>query len=168
MTKKELEHWYESLKAKQEETLEPVPALEPDEDDPNNSVFEGLDLNDPYFVELYSAQNPEISEYVNMLNQLNVFKEEEEYNLVKDLQDGFNKSLSKPLYDRLFEKLPEHVFWDIKTPLHKTMPKVLGKYNQMKPYQHNSFLDFKYDDEYFYRRSKNPNTDQHRRINRHY
>lgn len=85
MPKESLKQWYESLKEKQKETLEAVPALEADEDDPENSVLEGFDPNDPYFVELYCSSNPEVGSYLKLLNKMNVFKEEEEYNLIKDM-----------------------------------------------------------------------------------
>lgn len=127
-------------------------------------------MDDPYFMELYMKDHPEMGSYVHLLDKLNIFQEDEEYNLVKDMQDGFKKSLSKTTYDRLFDQLPEHVFWDIKVPRDPpqgTRPPI-GKYNPLKPYQYLSFLDFKYDDEYFYRRIHNPNLDEHKRINKHY
>jgi len=78
---------------------------------------------------------------------------------VSDLQRGFSKTLSKPEKDRLFDKLPEHVFWDVKVPLFNRPDMLINRFNPLKTYQYGSFLDFKYDDEYFFRRSMNPNTD---------
>lgn len=50
------------------------------------------------------------------LDKMDIFKNEK-YSVVKDLQSAFNSSLEKPMRKRLFEKLPDYVFWDIKVPL---------------------------------------------------
>jgi hypothetical protein len=89
---------------------------------------------------------------------LDVFQEGEEYSVVTDLRRGFSKSLAKPVRDQLLTN-----FWDIKKPIEARESHLeINTYNPMKPVQQRSFFDYKENDEFFYRRSKNPNTDEHR------
>jgi hypothetical protein len=50
--------------------------------------------------------------------QFSVFKEGETYNFVKDIRDAYKNDLEKPLAKKIFDTIPDHVFWDIKTPRH--------------------------------------------------
>lgn len=52
-------------------------------------------------------------------DQFSVFKEGDEYNFIKDIRDAFKNDLQKPLIQKIFDTIPEHVFWDIKIPRHK-------------------------------------------------
>ncbi len=56
-----------------------------------------------------------------MDEEFSVFKNGQEYDYVTDLRDGFKNSLKKPLARRIFETIPDHVFWDIKKPQHPVL-----------------------------------------------
>jgi hypothetical protein len=49
--------------------------------------------------------------------ELSVFKEGEKYDYIKDIKDAYKNSLAKSQTQRIFETIPDHVFWDIKKPL---------------------------------------------------
>lgn len=63
-----------------------------------------------------------------------MFKEGEEYDVLKDMQDAYQKSLSKSMHDRLFDLLPDHVFWDIKKIQEKPTTMLENRFNPMKPF----------------------------------
>lgn len=52
-----------------------------------------------------------------MEEQLAVFLEKEDYSVVKDLRRAYNFELQRSEADRILEKIPDHVFWDVKKPL---------------------------------------------------
>lgn len=114
MTKDQLKALRNRLKEANNEVGEPVEPLVGEDDDEDNSGFVGFNLNDKYFIDLYCQENPEAAVFFKMLDELNVFKEGEEYDVLKDMRDGYQKSLKKSMHDRLFDLLPDHVFWDIK------------------------------------------------------
>jgi len=49
--------------------------------------------------------------------EFNTFQKGEEYDYVKDLRRTYDEGLATSSYRKIFDKLPEHVFWDIKKPL---------------------------------------------------
>ena len=67
--------------------------------------------------ELQNGATPfDVKDFENVLNkELNVFKEEK-YDYVRDLKDAYSRSLKTTREERIFATLPDHVFWDIKTP----------------------------------------------------
>ena len=51
-----------------------------------------------------------------LARELNTFKEGEKYDYVTDLRRTFDEGLSTTTVDKIFKKMPAHVFWDIKKP----------------------------------------------------
>jgi hypothetical protein len=62
--------------------------------------------------------SPQIIENFNdyLDKQLSVFKEGENYEYVKDLKDAFKNGLAESEASKIFNTIPAHAFWDIKTP----------------------------------------------------
>ena len=59
-----------------------------------------------------------IREFDEVLDkELGVFKGGEEYDYVKDLKEAYHASLKTTAEARILATIPDHVFWDIKTPL---------------------------------------------------
>lgn len=54
-------------------------------------------------------------------DELGVFKKDEEYDYVTDLRRNFDDVLAETKFDKIFKTIPEHVFWDIKRPLHSNL-----------------------------------------------
>jgi len=52
-----------------------------------------------------------------MDEQFAVFLEGEDYSAVKDLHKAYSYELRRSEADRILEKIPDHVFWDVKKPL---------------------------------------------------
>ena len=48
--------------------------------------------------------------------ELAVFQKGEKYDFVKDLKDAYKDSLKTTSEQRIFDTIPDHVFWDIKKP----------------------------------------------------
>lgn len=61
--------------------------------------------------------------------ELSIFKEGEKYDYVKDLQNAYQDGLKTPLAMKIFKTIPDHVFWDIKKPLHAELQVHLNPYN---------------------------------------
>ncbi|MFS8160629.1 MAG: hypothetical protein ACMG6E_10600 [Candidatus Roizmanbacteria bacterium] len=56
--------------------------------------------------------------------EFSVFREGEDYDLMKDLKLGYANTLSKSKAQLIFETIPAHVFWDIKKPLHQEQERI--------------------------------------------
>lgn len=136
-----------------------------DEDDEElNSVYEGLDIEDEYYIELF--QKASIDKELlgkDFFDSLNVFQEGEEYSVREDLQSAF-KSTQKSLEDQLFDQLPDYYFWDIKKPLTKKQHIEINEFNPMKPIQKRTFFDFRENDEFFRRKERKENINDHRSL----
>ena len=52
-----------------------------------------------------------------VMEELGIFKSEDEYSFVKDIREAFDDGLRTSLKDKIFDTLPDHVFYDIKKPL---------------------------------------------------
>jgi len=52
-----------------------------------------------------------------MDEQFAVFLEGEDYSAVKDMHKAYSYELRRSEADRILEKIPDHVFWDVKKPL---------------------------------------------------
>ena len=58
-----------------------------------------------------------VSEFEDVLaKEFGVFKQGEKYDYVKDLKHAYRDSLKTTAEDRILTTIPDHVFWDIKTP----------------------------------------------------
>lgn len=51
-----------------------------------------------------------------MMEEMAIFKEGSKYSFVNDLREGFDDGLRKSAADKIFDTLPDHVFYDIKRP----------------------------------------------------
>lgn len=84
--------------------------LEASEDDFNElriALMDEMEKNAPFSED----------EFVDVLDQeFSVFKNGEKYDFVKDIRDAFSDSLQKPTVDKILDTIPDHAFWDIKTP----------------------------------------------------
>jgi len=82
----------------------------------------------------------QIDDFASILDkELGVFQKGEKYDYVKDLKDAYKHSLSKTREERIFETLPDHVFWDIKKP---QGPKQLMRKNRYNPFRGKEFENF--------------------------
>ena len=99
-----------------------------------------------------------LDEFNKLLDEeFSIFKDGEEYDYVKDMKDAFSDSLSKTNAQRIFETIPEHAFWDIKTPQSGSEKKFINPYNPFRAYPTSSFFDVRDYEEYNDRRKKKEN-----------
>ena len=98
-------------------------------------------------VDAVEAAGYDMAEWDAILSrELNTFKEGESYDYVTDLRRTFNEGVSTSLGDKIFRKLPNHVFYDIKKPLHKDgtySEYYLNPYNTARKYPFQSFTDMR-------------------------
>jgi len=99
--------------------------------------------------ELANGTTPfDVKDFENVLNkELNVFKEEK-YDYVRDLKDAYSKSLKTTREERIFATLPDHVFWDIKTPQQKKPVLRQNRYNPARGREFDNFFDMRNSEEY--------------------
>lgn len=85
-----------------------------------------------------------------MCNELGVFKGGEKYDYVTDIRRQFDPSLATSKIDKIFETIPEHVFWDIKKPLDRHQEEVLreNQYNPTRQHYANDFFDLRATEEW--------------------
>ena len=69
-----------------------------------------------------------------LAREFNTFKEGEKYDFVTDLRRTFDSSMATSSYDKVFAKLPDHVFWDIKKPQQTPEEHFVNKYNAARQY----------------------------------
>lgn len=86
--------------------------------------------------------------------EFNVFKGNEKYDYVKDLTDAYKDSLSKSNAEKIFDTIPVHVFWDIKTPQVPDQQRFMNPYNSFRKYHVQSFFDHREYEEFHDRRIK--------------
>ncbi|CDW76795.1 UNKNOWN [Stylonychia lemnae] len=99
-----------------------------------------------------------LDEFNEILDQqFSVFKDGETYNFVKDMKNAFEKDIEKPLAEKIFDTIPAHYFWDIKTPRHKPVSMIKNPYNPFRQYPFESFFDHRSYEEYMDRREKKEN-----------
>lgn len=101
-------------------------------------------------------------------DELNVFKNTEEYSYIADLHSAYKSSLQKTLASKIIETIPDHYFWDIKTP--KRKESIIPK-NEVNPYRHLSatnFFEQRDEEMYMDKRNKSLNIDNSQSIYRRY
>lgn len=99
-----------------------------------------------------------LDEFNDILDkELSVFKEGQKYSYVKDLKEAFSSGLQKTAAEKIFDTIPEHVFWDIKTPQTGEENKIMNNYNPFRKYHTTSFFDAREYEEYMDRRTKKQN-----------
>jgi hypothetical protein len=110
-------------------------------------------------LEELEANSPNtIDEFNEILDkEFSVFKQGEKYSFVKDLTDAYSQGLERSAADRIFDTLPDHVFWDIKTPVKEDLKKFMNPYNSFRQYHVSSFFDARESEEYFDRKTLKQN-----------
>lgn len=93
----------------------------------------------------------------SIAEQVSIFKQGEKYDYVKDLTDAFAPQLKKSANQKIFQTIPEWVFWDIKKPFDHEQTKILNEYNPFRKYHTESFFDARDYEEYMERRLKKNN-----------
>jgi len=123
---------------------------EEDEDAFRLAMLQELEEGNAYF---------SIEEFHKVLDkEFAVFKEGEKYDYVKDLKEAYKSSLKQTKEDRIFDTIPDHVFWDIKKPQNskKTiLPK--NRYNPFRGKEFDSFFQMRDFEEYMDRQAKKEN-----------
>ena len=95
-------------------------------------------------MEEIQANDLPLDEWNTYLDQeLSVFKEGQNYDYVKDLQDGFSKGLQTSTALKIFRTLPAHVFWDIKKPIDQEEQFNMNPYNPARKYPNENFFDIR-------------------------
>jgi len=87
----------------------------------------------------------ELEEWDKILaRELDTFKAGEKYDYTVDLRRTFDEHLAVPREAKIFAKIPDHVFWDIKTP-HKGVVnhQYINPYNPARQYPFQSFFDMR-------------------------
>lgn len=136
---------YERLKAGTEGTMD---MAEDDAEALRLAILEDMDAN--------SAFNAD--EFAEILDkEFSIFKNGSKYDFVQDLKSAYSGSLERTAADRILDTIPEHVFWDIKTPLVQDMKKHMNPYNPFREYPTQSFFDAREYEEYMSRRTKKEN-----------
>ena len=92
------------------------------------------------------------------IEKVGPFEEGEEYSTVKDMKDAYQRSLSRPMKDEIFDQIPEHAFYDIKVPLKKARIGRINQYNPVKPKTSFTFFEFRNSSAFFLDREKKSNT----------
>ena len=122
----------------------------------NNPIETGDDSDDLKIalVQELEQLNPyALDEFEKVLDkELSVFKDGEQYSYIKDLKEAFEHSLAKPKALQILETIPDHVFWDIKTPQFKLDEIKVNPYNPFRKYPFESYFDFMDYQEYMDRR----------------
>ena len=78
-----------------------------------------------------------------LAREFNTFGEGEKYDYVTDLRRTFDEQVSTSLEDKIFRKIPDHVFWDIKKPRRAAKDLYINPYNPARKYPFQSFFDMR-------------------------
>jgi len=76
-----------------------------------------------------------------------VFAPGEKYEYNKDLKRAFDKSLGQSLEMEILKTIPEHVFWDIKTPQSKQGLIRMNRYNPFRGREFTNFFEMRASEE---------------------
>lgn len=87
-------------------------------------------------------------------NEFAVFKAGEEYSFVRDLKDSYSGDLQKTTTQKIFETIPDHVFWDIKKPRTPAEEGFVNPYNAAREYHYQNFFDTRHIEEWLETKDK--------------
>lgn len=73
------------------------------------------------------------------------------------MRDAHRKALSKNLADQIFDTIPDHAFWDIKTPQGKRESNTYNKFNAARPKNAYTFFESRQAWEYIQEKHKYSN-----------
>lgn len=90
-------------------------------------------------------------------NEFSVFKDGEDYDYVTDLKRAYENSLKTPVAERIFDRIPNHVFYDIKAPLEESPTQVVNPYTPTREYPYRTFFDMREEEEFFDKRHNKRN-----------
>lgn len=77
----------------------------------------------------------------------------EKYDFTADMKDAYRRSLQQPIEKRIFDKIPDHVFWDIKTPIIGEFGNPIirkGRFNPVRGRDYNDYFEMRDTEEYFH------------------
>ena len=74
--------------------------------------------------------------------ELAIFQKGEKYDYVKDLKDAYKDSLKATSEQRIFDTIPDHVFWDIKKPQNHRPDANIQKKNRYNPFRGLEYANF--------------------------
>ena len=105
-------------------------------------------------LEEMEQQSPfKVEEFEQVLDkEFSVFKNGEKYDFVRDLKDAFSTGLERTAAEKILDTIPEHAFWDIKTPARPDPQRFMNPYNSFRKYHVSSFFDSREYEEYMDRR----------------
>ena len=93
----------------------------------------------------------EIKNFEAILNkQLGIFPEGK-YDFVGDLKDAYKSSLSTSTEAKIFNNIPSHAFWDIKTPQQNKNIIRMNRYNPFRGREFDNFFEMRDSEEYIHR-----------------
>lgn len=139
-----LRHEFNTLKTQEENPIE----VTEDSDDLKIALLQELAaLNPGYEEELEKTLD----------EQLAVFKTGQAYDFVNDIHDAHKPAMAKSRAEQIFDTIPDHYFWDIKTPLTRPEYQDVNPYNPFRAEPFNSFFDERDYEEYIERKEKQEN-----------
>ena len=83
-----------------------------------------------------------------MVKELAIFDEGEEYSYSKDMKHAYQYSMKTNTETKIFDTLPEHIFWDIKTPQRPNPHIRLNRYNPFRGREFENFFELRKSEEY--------------------
>jgi len=83
-----------------------------------------------------------------LAKELNIFSGDD-YSFTKDLREGFNDGVSTSAADKIFDTLPDHVFWDIKKPVRDDPESYWNKYNNARSVSATNLFEMRSTERYF-------------------
>ena len=118
-------------------------------------------------LEEIQANNLPLDQWNEMLDkELSIFKSDEKYDYVKDIQDAYAEGLKTPLAIKILDTIPDHYFWDIKTPINREEDIPLNPYNPARKVPGENFFDLRQNEEWMKERREKrllkPTTTMHR------
>ena len=135
---------------KQFDNLKEVSAIEAEDDDEvHAAMFDRI-----------TAAGFDVEEWDKILaREFNTFQEGEEYDYATDLRRTFDQSLQTSLQEKIFRKIPAHVFWDIKRPNLPREEYNINPWNPARKYPHESFFDMRRHEDWLQSREEQRNID---------
>lgn len=99
-------------------------------------------------------------------DELSVFANKK-YNFAEDLKKGYHRSLRTTTEQKIFDSIPDWVFWDIKTPMVKRPFIRRNKYNPFRGREYENFFDMRATEQHFHSQetadNRNPSVSIYRR-----
>jgi len=133
--------------------------LEEDEDQARIQILNELGNN---------TQGIDVEEWKDIIaKELGVFGQGERYSFNKDLKSAYHRSLRSSTESKIFESIPDHYFWDIKTPQQANPVIRKNRYNPFRGREYENFFEMRASEQYMDQNSKkenlNPSVSMYRR-----